>query len=113
VDDFLNDVLEGIDPVKKRRIINNLVLVKVGTKYYYVAFNLPKKIVSEMLQESGFENHLFQRRYQSAKYSKMKSLTMKVIESLDFISIHQTKKQVSGIYIESHEALCFILKKLI
>jgi len=109
-DNFIGDVLVNLDPIKKRKIQNYFVWTKVGRKYYYVAFNLPKKMLTEMLKQDQFKGHLL---CEDVETSELKPLTEETMKSLTFMAIHEIGFLISGVYIESQEALAYILKKKI
>lgn len=109
-DNFIEDVLANLDLVKRRKILNYFVWINVNQKYYYIAFNLPKKILLNVLKQGDFKNHLW---CEDLETSELKPLTEGIVNSLKFMAIHEVRFLVSGIYIESQEALAHILKQLI
>lgn len=110
-DDFLEDVLSGQDRVKKNRILNNLVFTRFGGKNYYLMSRVSNSMLRKMIK--NFEGHLWYRDFKGKK-SKLKLLTEKTLTQFDFIADHLISDRVyMNIYIESHEALEYVLKQLL
>ena len=110
-DDNLRDVLANLDLVQEYILENKmLVWAKIDRKTYgYIASNIPKQIVVDMLR-NGFSKHLL---YEDIHTYTLKPLTEEVLELEEFQTIHQVKTLISTIYVVSHEAMILIVKKLI
>lgn len=110
-DDILEDVLSEQNRIKKIRILNNLSLTRFDGKNYYLMFRVSNSMLRKMIK--NFEGHLWYRNFKG-KRSKLKLLTEKTLTQFDFIADHLIGDRVyMNIYIESHEALEYVLKQLL
>lgn len=110
-DDFLEDVLDKENRVKKIKILNNLIFTRFGRKNYYLISRVSNSMLRKMIK--NFKGHLWYRDFKR-KRSSLELLTEETLTQLDFITDHLISDRVyMNIYIESHEALIYVLKQLL
>jgi len=109
-DNFIGDVLANLDPTRRAKIEIHFSWTNVVQQYYYYGSNLSKITLTKMVEQDCFKGHLW---YKDIRTFEIKPLTKEVLISLEFMGIHESGFLVSGIFIESQEALAHILKKMI
>lgn len=108
-DNFIGDVLANLDLIKRAKIEIRFSWTNVGNQYYYYGSNLSKVMLIKMLEQNEFNDHLW---YKDIRTFKLVPLTKEVLTSLEFMGVHESGFLVSGIFIESQEALAQILKEM-
>jgi len=110
-DNFIEDVLANLEPVKKGKILNKFVITRLSGQDYYVASNLTIKILEKTINQEHLKDHVFYVNYMK-EIPELEPLTETVLSDLMFLATHQIGFLISGVYFSSDEALAHVLKEM-